>query len=329
MFELYSQRNLCNDDTHIYTYDNFNSAFRNQLFFCLEAVYNNCKTVINIDLFNDLHNQFSREKGLKELSNGQTTYEKIEHFIDLSNYHDLIDFIDYSFNYLDKQLRIMINLRKIVDNKSVSARGITNLDVLKNVETKKWQYNQLEDLINYSIDELNKRFEQHYIGYEFINSQIIRKDNKYMHSEVVKPALIILKDQSFKGAEQEFLKAHDYKLKGDNKSAIQEALKAFESTLKTICDLNNYNYNPYKDTSKDLITILINNSFFPSYLSSHISGLRTTLESGLPTLRNKQSGHGQGINIVKVSDEFVEYALNLAATNIILLCKIQNTRKPI
>jgi len=50
--------------------------------------------------------------------------------------------------------------------------------------------------------------------------------------------------------------------------------------------------------------------------------LRTTLETGLPVVRNKKAGHGQGSATEPISDEFAEYALNLAATNIVLFVGI-------
>ena len=48
-----------------------------------------------------------------------------------------------------------------------------------------------------------------------------------------------------------------------------------------------------------------------------MANLRTTLETGLPVVRNKNAGHGQGSAVTPISDEFAEYALNLAATNIV------------
>lgn len=57
-------------------------------------------------------------------------------------------------------------------------------------------------------------------------------------------------------------------------------------------------------------------------MSTHIASTRTSLESGLPTLRNNVAGHGQGEHIVDVPDEFAEYALNLAASNMVFLMKL-------
>ena len=52
-----------------------------------------------------------------------------------------------------------------------------------------------------------------------------------------------------------------FQSKGDNKNAILEAGKAFESTMKTICDKQGYTYDKAKDTAQKLITILENNGF--------------------------------------------------------------------
>lgn len=106
------------------------------------------------------------------------------------------------------------------------------------------------------------------------------------------------------------------------KNVILEAGKVFESTMKTICDKKNYTYDKAKDIAKTFVSILEKNNFYPSYMSSHMANLRITLQTGLPVVRNKTSGHGHGSTVESVSDEFAEYALNLAATNIVLLVGI-------
>lgn len=54
----------------------------------------------------------------------------------------------------------------------------------------------------------------------------------------------------------------------------------------------------------------------------HMASLKTKLETGLPVVKNKTSGHGQGSAVTPIPNEFAEYALNLAATNIVLLVGI-------
>lgn len=71
----------------------------------------------------------------------------------------------------------------------------------------------------------------------------------------------LLYAEGFDGAEEEFRKALEYRRKGDNKNAILEAGKSFESTMKTICDKMGYTYDKAKDTAKSLISILEKNNF--------------------------------------------------------------------
>jgi hypothetical protein len=42
------------------------------------------------------------------------------------------------------------------------------------------------------IEELNARFREHGIGYEFAGGDIVRVDSKYLHAEAVRPALELL-----------------------------------------------------------------------------------------------------------------------------------------
>lgn len=69
------------------------------------------------------------------------------------------------------------------------------------------------------------------------------------------------------------------------------------------------------------------NGFYPSYLRNHISGILQTLNTGAPVLRNKTSGHGQGATVSDYPDEYVEYALNLVATNMIFLHRLYKSAK--
>src|SRR5207249_3781755 len=40
-----------------------------------------------------------------------------------------------------------------------------------------------------AIEELNSRFAEHALGFEFVENQIVRKDSEFLHSEAVKPAI--------------------------------------------------------------------------------------------------------------------------------------------
>lgn len=169
------------------------------------------------------------------------------------------------------------------------------------------------------IDELNARFKMHGIGYEFVNDRIVRIDSQYLHSESIKPALVLLKSRKFKGAESEFMQAHEHFRKGKYEDTLTWALKAFESVMKTICDARKISYAPQKDTAKDLIEKMFSNKVIPAYLQSEFTGLRSILESGSPTLRNKAGGHGRGAKPRNIPESFAAYALHMAASNIVFL----------
>lgn len=170
-----------------------------------------------------------------------------------------------------------------------------------------------------AVSELNARFTRHGIGYEFTNGRIIRVDSQYLHAASVQPALMLLKAKKFKGAEKEFLQAHEHFRKGKYEDAITWALKSLESAMKTICDARKIAYDPHKDTAKTLIAKMFSENVIPSYLESEFGGLRSVLESGLPTLRNKSGGHGHGSKPRNVPEHFAAYALHMAASNIVFL----------
>jgi hypothetical protein len=172
-----------------------------------------------------------------------------------------------------------------------------------------------------AIAKLNRRFREHSIGYEFAGGEIIRVDSKFIHAEAVRPALHLLQDAGveFAGAFQEFLGAHERHRKGEQKDAIISACKSFESTMKAICIARSWPFDAQKDTVAKLIEIVFANGLVPAYLQNHVSALRTVLESGVPTVRNRTSGHGQGTTPVVVPEHYVAYVLHMTASNIVFL----------
>lgn len=169
-----------------------------------------------------------------------------------------------------------------------------------------------------AVSELNERLKEHGVGYQFESGEIIRVDSEFLHSEAVKPVLSILRGSSFKGANEEFLHAHEHYRHGRYKECLVDALKSFESTMKTICHLRGWAVQP-GDTAKNLISVCLNNGLVPSYLGSQVGSLRSLLESGVPTVRNRNGGHGQGAMPVAVPEYIARFALNLTATNILFM----------
>ena len=170
-----------------------------------------------------------------------------------------------------------------------------------------------------AIDELNYRFREHRVGYQYESDQIIRVDSQFIHSEVVKPALKVLFDPMYEGANAEFLSAHKHNRAGEYKECLNDCLKTFESCLKSICDKWRWHYDKENDPASRLIAIVFDKGLISTLMQSHFSGLRTTLESGVPTVRNKLASHGQGRKIIEVPQHIAAYALHLTASNILLL----------
>lgn len=179
---------------------------------------------------------------------------------------------------------------------------------------------------DHAVAELNERFKEHGVGYQFESNEIIRVDSEFLHSEAVKPALTVLRGAGFKGANEEFLLAHEHYRHGRYKECLVDALKAFESTMKAICKLRGWPNQP-GDTAKTLIATCLSNGLLPQYLESQFSSLRSLLESGVPTVRNKNGGHGQGADPVVVPEYLARYALNLTATTVLFFVEANAAKK--
>lgn len=168
-----------------------------------------------------------------------------------------------------------------------------------------------------AIAELNGRFREHAVGFQFESGELLRVDSEYIHAEAVKPVLALLHAAGYEGANDEFLKAHEHYRHGRHKECLVEALKAFESTLKEICRKRRWEVHATA-TAKALIATCLKEGLFPVFLENQMNAIRALLESGLPTVRNKLGGHGQGPETIVVPEFLARYALNLAASNILL-----------
>jgi hypothetical protein len=174
-----------------------------------------------------------------------------------------------------------------------------------------------------AIEELNQRFKEHGIGHQFVEGELIRIDSEFVHAEAVKPALSLLHQAGFDGPSDEFMRAFEHYRHGRLKESVAEALKSFESTMKAICKARNWPHAP-NATAKPLMDTLFENGLIPSELQGHFAGLRAAMESGLPTISNRTSRHGQGADPVSIPPHIAAYALHLAASNIVLIVNAHN-----
>lgn len=206
------------------------------------------------------------------------------------------------------------DIEKALDGIELSFRVIDRF-------TRNWEYlrrNNANELADQAILELNNRFKEHGIGFQFVEGEIVRVDSELVHVEAVKPALRLLNEKNYQGAQQEFLSAYEHYRHGKNKEALNDCLKAFESTMKAICDKRGWAYQP-NATSKTLIKVCFDNDLVPSFWQQQLSSLRSMLESSIPTGRNKLSGHGQGTSPTSVPAHLVAYMLHMTASTLVFL----------
>lgn len=268
VFNIFSkrQKKLDNNVVDVYEYENIPSNLK------VQAVHI-FREVIDADLYSknniylEIHEILCKEYGVFTLTEYAQNNEEVifDFLLNTKDYQKALDIIELFYRYFYLVLK-----------------------------EKYKHHDTYSKMIDDAIIELNERFKENAIGYSFESGEAIKVDSKFIHSEVVKPTLKILNNSLYQGANEEFLKAHEHYRHKRYKECLNECLKSFESTMKTICDKHNWAYNQ-NDTSKKLIKICFDNNLIPTYLQTQFSSLQQLFESGVPTIRNKNSGHGQGV----------------------------------
>ncbi|EHQ27175.1 STM4504/CBY_0614 family protein [Mucilaginibacter paludis] len=300
VFNLFSKRQkaLTEEPSDILIYDKLPSPFRVQVVHIINDAFGTF-VGYSIDpvemLCKEIHDILCREYGLFDLNVSRGYQERIEeHILREKDINRVLDSIELCFRAV--------------------AKVITSDHNYQTSTTRKLEANE-------AIEELNQRFKEHAIGYQYEDGELIKVDSTYIHSEIVKPTLSLLHNSTFSGANEEYLKAHEHYRHGRNKECLAECLKTFESTMKIICKAKGWSYDE-KDTSSTLIKVCLNNDLIPSYMQSQLTSLRSLLESGIPTIRNRIGGHGQGSIPITADDETTRYTLNLTGSNVIYLIEL-------
>jgi hypothetical protein len=313
VFEIFSkrQKRLRGEFPDVYTYDSIPHPFRAQVVHIwgdalgtLVDYWQNSNVQqaykIVVEVLRREYGVFALPPSRPTAPDNQNYYaEACQFLLEERVYEKVLDIIEVSFRAIDKITRDGGYLKR---------------------------YSRYDEIADDAIAELNARFREHGLGYEFVSGEIIRIDSQLMHSEVVKPALSLLSSRGYSGAQEEFLKAHEYYRKGNAKEAINECLKSFESTTKAICDRRGWAYPP-NATSKPLIDICFRNGLVPDFWQGEFAALRSLLESGVPTGRNRTSGHGQGARPVEVPPHIAGYILHMTAAAIVFLARADEALK--
>lgn len=298
--DIYSkrQKRARGEMPDVYVYEELPRHLRVQIIYIIRDAFNVFRNTREIELhWKCVNDILCREYGIFKLNNSRLYEDAVlEFFLEEEVIERAIDVLELCFKFINK-----LN---------------SNNNYHANFKIK------FED----AIIELNLRFKEHGVGYQFESNEIIRIDSDYLHAEAVKPALAILRGDIFKGANDEFLLAHEHYRHKRYKESLVDSLKAFESTMKAICKQRGWSVKP-SDNAKNLIAICLNNGLIPSYLDSQFTSLRSLMESGIPTMRNKNGGHGQGTDVVLVPEYLARYALNLTASTILFLSDANEMNK--
>lgn len=288
IYDIFSLRHKKPPD--VFQYDDLPKKFRVQVTYIWREAIGDENSRVASEYWSSIAGRLAKELGKHRLVDyaGLTGWGQCVAFVMESPTEDALSLIEIAFRHLHDYLRIHPNPGTLTHP---------------------------ED----AVSELNARFKLHGIGYEFINGKIVRVDSQYVHATSVQPVLRLLKTNKFKGAEDHFLQAHEHFRGGKYEDAITCALKSLESAMKTICDARKIQYDPDKATAKQLIGKMFSAQVIPAFLESEFSGIRSVLESGLPTLRNRAGGHGQGATPRNIPEHFAAYALHMAASNILFL----------
>lgn len=289
----------------MYEYDHIPHVLRVQVIHIMrEAIGHNDNeynlTTVIENVYSYINKGISKEYGMFTLGEDYENHETaITNFLlKEQNHEKIIDIIEVIVRLIDRYIR---------DNNEYKAIAKTILSA--------------DD----AIKEINMRFKDNKIGYEYISGQMIRIDHQVVHDQAIKPVLYILKEDAYTGANQEYLKAFGYYRTGDHSDALVNALKAFESTMKVICTKRGWQYGS-GDTSSRLISLIIDNELLPKWQNEQLTGLRTMLQT-TATPRNRMGAHGQGAKTDTIPEYYVRYALNMTASAILLLVEAEKSSK--
>lgn len=295
------QRRLRGDIDDVYRYDELPRTLRVQILHILyEALGDNDNSGSTSELYLNIVKALRREYGVFKLP-GAKDYDMPR--IELSNFFLQAEDVDTAMDAVELSFAVIDNYVRDQDH----IHG----------------YGQGARAASRAINELNIRFKEASVGYQFVEGRIIRVDSELIHHEAVKPAFRVLNTKEYKGAHEEFINAYEHYKSGNNKEALNDCLKAFESTMKAICDKRKWPYKP-GDTAKTLIDTCFANGLIPAFWQQQFNSLRSLLESSIPAGRNKLSGHGQGATPQAVPDYIAAYMLHMTASTLVFLTSAES-----
>ncbi|MEO9463347.1 MAG: hypothetical protein ABJ242_11510 [Marinomonas sp.] len=269
-------------------YDEVPIKARNQVLQILDQADRISGLHQNEKIYETLTDGMRKELGVMKLAGA---YSRSDEFSDWFVNHPITDEV---LDAVELVCRVILALVKMVSTQAKAA----NLKAL--------------------VQEINDRFLEQSIGYQFENGRMIQVDSQFGHKEIVVPALQLLSDSAYEAAEHEFLDAFDAFKEGNYETTLHESFKSLESTIKVIGSQKDWGLDE-NATLKTLLKVVFEKELIPGFMESEFTGLRTVLQSGVGTVRNKASGHGAGQSKRTVPKHVAAFQLHQTAAAIILL----------
>lgn len=144
--------------------------------------------------------------------------------------------------------------------------------------------------------------------------QVIRLDEQVPHSEAIRPALTALSAPHFKQANDEFRKALRHYRDGEFADCLTACGSALESTLKVICERNEWSFDA-NATLQPLIDTVVGKCELTPFFKTSLGVVGQ--------LRNQWGdAHGRGSDAQPVPRHIAQYGLTSSAAAIILLITV-------
>ena len=190
------------------------------------------------DAFNSIEMTLREEYGVLSLDgdddpdeDGYDLYRAVRDFLLKTEDTDkVIDIIEVSFRYIDQVIRA---------NFRVSAADVLD----KAFSTNHRDISPDSISPDEAIDQLNQRFREHNVGYQYESGQIVKGDSPDIHSEVVKPAEDGITEVDM--SKSDFLSEHEFHpaisqkvwsnfLQDDYDTAVFQAFKQVEVAVRNV-----------------------------------------------------------------------------------------------
>jgi hypothetical protein len=170
-----------------------------------------------------------------------------------------------------------------------------------------------------AVSKLDRRLQEHAIGFRLEQGKIVRLDSEVLHAETTEPALALMHTNGYKGALEEFQLALKYFRQGPKHydDCLTNCLKALESTLQNIIELRNWDM-PGEAKFDNLFAEVKKRGLFPPFLGSHIGELKKFLQTAA-VIRNEEGAHGAGSTPNEVPDHLAAYQIHLTGSAIVFL----------